>query len=483
MLRAVSISQVLARCAAVLDHAGAGLDSYEMSVTVERIDAFVSHNWCVSRSTKFAALSLYFMLGSSVSVLFLFLTAILVCTSVGLLPTFTKRDAQLGVVRMGAYCTLLGPPLLLFLMTVLPNLLPKKRLSWINPSIFLDRCCIFQRDPGRKLLGIQSLAAFLAKSDSLVVLYSDFYMRKMWTVYEFATFLALHDHPQIIVVHHKMPLVIFSSIILWYIVTSAFLIVNVETIRSAVERHRIATFVTSLPYVISLPGVVIQCGLIRKWHKQIASVCQVLDEFSLATVECSYESDRATLTDNIVHFMKARGYVPLRSSREEAIRTFEAFVRRRVPLVLSDCVGITGLRYKLVVVTFLPHFLISLDHITTNESLAMPVAYQAADFAAACLEVLGVLPSAFVVGSLIVRLRLKSQSALWSTFVVGLAAASSLIYYAGCRECVSWGRSGMWDSYTDLLPLLIVAVFASLPSMIVFGPCQKLQRRTARSQE
>ena len=48
--------------------------------------------------------------------------------------------------------------------------------------------------------GIEKLAAFLRCSDEMVVIYTDVYLLKLWTVYEVASFLALSSVDKMTVV-------------------------------------------------------------------------------------------------------------------------------------------------------------------------------------------------------------------------------------------------------------------------------------------
>eukprot|EP00438_Fugacium_kawagutii_P020557 Skav202321 [mRNA] locus=scaffold60:322116:334324:+ [translate_table: standard] len=55
--------------------------------------------------------------------------------------------------------------------------------------VFLDRCCIHQNDEDLKQQGIEHLDIFLQLSDKMLVVYSELYTKKLWTMYELATFL------------------------------------------------------------------------------------------------------------------------------------------------------------------------------------------------------------------------------------------------------------------------------------------------------
>merc|ERR1719506_1574523 len=55
--------------------------------------------------------------------------------------------------------------------------------------VFLDKTCIHQTDISLKRAGVLKLGAFLTSSSRMLILYSDVYLKKLWTVYEVACFL------------------------------------------------------------------------------------------------------------------------------------------------------------------------------------------------------------------------------------------------------------------------------------------------------
>ena len=82
--------------------------TYMLSRVVERLDAFISHNWSVSRRQKHSCLVLHYNL---VPALFVGLVAsvfIMLLTVLGFLPMFEVVDEQ-GYDRIGlGYCTWVG---------------------------------------------------------------------------------------------------------------------------------------------------------------------------------------------------------------------------------------------------------------------------------------------------------------------------------------------------------------------------------------
>merc|ERR1712007_392590 len=61
----------------------------------------------------------------------------------------------------------------------------------MGTTTFLDKTCIHQTNQVLKRQGIRHLADFLENSNRLLVVYTDEYLKRVWTVYELASFLLI----------------------------------------------------------------------------------------------------------------------------------------------------------------------------------------------------------------------------------------------------------------------------------------------------
>merc|ERR1712241_696838 len=68
-----------------------------------------------------------------------------------------------------------------------------------GPAAFVDALCINQETDDTKRRGIEKLGAFLKKSEKMVALYTDVYLLKLWTVFELASFLAIHNIKDLVI--------------------------------------------------------------------------------------------------------------------------------------------------------------------------------------------------------------------------------------------------------------------------------------------
>ncbi|KAF4654223.1 mRNA-capping enzyme subunit beta [Perkinsus olseni] len=82
--------------------------------------------------------------------------------------------------------------------------------------VFLDICCIPQKDPAAKLYGISKLAEYLRVSDKLLILWSPDYLDRLWCVYELAVFLRTHDEKDVVLVNLNHIKLCVSSMLLQF---------------------------------------------------------------------------------------------------------------------------------------------------------------------------------------------------------------------------------------------------------------------------
>merc|ERR1712113_511465 len=61
------------------------------------------------------------------------------------------------------------------------------------------------------------LGAFIQKSERIVVIYTNIYLLKLWTIYEVACFLALHPISRMVVVPPAQPLLVLGGSLVIYL--------------------------------------------------------------------------------------------------------------------------------------------------------------------------------------------------------------------------------------------------------------------------
>merc|ERR1719247_1138676 len=102
---------------------------------------------------------------------------------------FYDRGHDDADAKVGICVYLFTTPVFLFTMFFRHDLI---QCIHPGPLTFLDKVCIHQTDPVQKKRGIMKLGAYLGKSSRILVIYSDVYLQKLWTVYELACYRWRH---------------------------------------------------------------------------------------------------------------------------------------------------------------------------------------------------------------------------------------------------------------------------------------------------
>jgi len=97
-------------------------------------------------------------------------------------------------------CWCISLVLFMFFLTLLFWQHLSMALGGSTNSVFVDKICINQADPTMKAAGIRSFGAFLARTDSMLVLWEKSYFKRLWCTYELAAFISARAHGRIVVV-------------------------------------------------------------------------------------------------------------------------------------------------------------------------------------------------------------------------------------------------------------------------------------------
>lgn len=208
--------------------------------------------------------------------------------------------------------------------------------------VFLDKTCIHQTNKDIQRLGIEKLGAFLCKSSRMVVCYTDLYLKKLWTVYEVASFLTLHGPSQMSVISTEVPVVLCVGM------GSMYLTVLIGTM---VEAY------TGFSYSIIMVACCLMYCLMayfRMWSRNRATTYAQLATFSVQSCWCTNEEDRPFVYRNIAELCRATQLVAEDASEEEALAAFDLLVRTELlSNAFSGMLGGIGLQYShLLLMTF-----------------------------------------------------------------------------------------------------------------------------------
>eukprot|EP00440_Ansanella_granifera_P065432 gb/GFBE01070964.1/.p1 GENE.gb/GFBE01070964.1/~~gb/GFBE01070964.1/.p1 ORF type:complete len:549 (+),score=90.03 gb/GFBE01070964.1/:1-1647(+) len=195
VLRGAPISTVMSSHARVFNTSSGSHEDYDKSVSTQRLDDFVSHDWASSRVEKFMSLCMVHngQAASIASILAAIITHLLqskLCF--GILPYSRPYDPNIVDftdygLHYGIWAQLSCPVVFTFVYFYWQQL--KGIVVRRSRLVFLDKLCIHQVDHHMKMKGIRQLAGFLNKSDRFVVFWSKRYFTRLWCLFELAGWL------------------------------------------------------------------------------------------------------------------------------------------------------------------------------------------------------------------------------------------------------------------------------------------------------
>lgn len=357
MLRGTSANTVLQASGRLFRDSAGSAATYDLSVPVSRLDAFISHNWSSPRRSKFMALALHFNLRAAFVVTLL---ACAVTVLLAVLGAFPLHDFRYGCSKKARKeslaCQFVGCTLFLAVLFFKHEVCACIGLK--GPMLFVDKTCIHQTDNSLKQRGISKLAAYLDKSDCMIIIYSDTYLRRLWTVYELASMLLLHPDRRLVVVPCSMPSMVLQMTLAVFIASSLQRLVNLEVIYQAaldagIDMKAVGPFECLL---VLVPAWLIVIRNMRRWAQERARIMQLTASFSINDAACFNESDRFTIHENIAAFMRDLKLVDEEMELIDVLRVFDGIVQREVPKALANSFGRVGMPYKYLVIPAVGYF-------------------------------------------------------------------------------------------------------------------------------
>jgi hypothetical protein len=335
-----------------------------------------------------------------------------------------------------------------------------------GPTLFLDKTCIDQMDEQRKRRGIESLAAFVRHSNKMLVIYSDIYLHKLWTVYELACFMTLQPTHKLRVVPVIITEVMVKGISLFLLICVMDLFSDMNAVHSAfgIESFGAASYVATCAMI--LPAVVMFCRIWRKWMHELSRIHEQATSFSVFEAECFQEADRPLIHRSIAKFMKGIDAVPKDASEEVALEAFERKVHVEVPCALRVSLGRVGIRYRHACVIFLPFFLYLMDGVGLALHQGVPARNILLQLVGGITSYLAVYPVLLALIALFMRvsLRLRSCASIWASYV----ATAMLITVMALSWHVAEGTLRGWGERDTVSFCAFISASAAMFSLTAF---------------
>eukprot|EP00928_Gymnodinium_smaydae_P048737 TRINITY_DN32629_c0_g1_i1.p1 TRINITY_DN32629_c0_g1~~TRINITY_DN32629_c0_g1_i1.p1 ORF type:complete len:536 (+),score=36.31 TRINITY_DN32629_c0_g1_i1:59-1609(+) len=315
LLRGIRLNILLSRGAKSYAKSAGTEFSYQLSETVEKLRAFISHNWSVGRFSKFITLVLHFHMNIGI------------LASVVVVLSFAAYYSAYPEGRTITCHATTAPVFVLFVFFASDI---KRLLGFGGPTCFLDKTCIHQTDAALQRQGILKLGAFVNVSEKFIVLYSDVYLKKLWTVYEMACWLIIHETRGMTVLPIERG---------WFIL---FVLLQIYVVRLALYVATVLGYGVSFAYenvITSWIFYVISAFVIRAWKRKMAVMRKTVSQFKVRDALCQVPVDREIIFRNIDLLMKDKGMVDVEASQGDSLDTFDEFVREHVLRALETSLG------------------------------------------------------------------------------------------------------------------------------------------------
>jgi len=236
LFRGAPLADVLKRWCQVFDNQECKGEYWGPSEQVDHVDIFISHNWAVSRRSKFLVLAMTFNAWPSMAIAMVSSSCCFCLVIAGVLPTIEVTPAQLHTTFASCWC--LPVHLITFCMALVSFDDVAHFLGYRGPKCFVDKMCVNQKDADKKKRAIACLGSFVYYSREFLVIYTDVYLTRLWTMYEIATFMILNRGGQAKLISVSLMVVLVASI---GAVSCQFLAISVLGISSLSHRAH-ATF-------------------------------------------------------------------------------------------------------------------------------------------------------------------------------------------------------------------------------------------------
>lgn len=306
ILRGVPLERALAGCgkhwrgdiSGGLSQEEAAQGQYELSMEVEAISDFISHDWASGRWAKYLTLvCIYnfkaaFLWSTLVAFLVTLIEGGLLASGQPLVHSTTISVSSTTYLVHTGIAALIIPPPVFVLILLFGQHLPGLCTGYGRVMTFVDKLCIHQTDLEKKTQGICCISGFLKRSDRIVVLWSPQYLTRLWCVYEVACWIHLKKNFRTQALFAPMALYV-GGLAAWvgtYMFYCVFLI--------CMDQMELWDFVKLVPLVIvvCLP---LPLRLARRTVYDLGCMRKQLKRFRVQSAECFCCSIKHTLPDSL----------------------------------------------------------------------------------------------------------------------------------------------------------------------------------------
>lgn len=436
-MRGVS-PHVLLHCAGyLLKNGRQRRNDHQLSDELEEdvLDYFISHSWSVGRWRKFMALALFFNVRPALAVsitvqLFAFVG---VYTGRLRLRPGNFRFFPEGVASLSLWCSILGA-LSFWLVICCWHERPRCCRRW-RRNAFFDTVCIDQSDAAKQREGIDAITAYLCHSNCLLVVLSDQYLQRIWTVFEMTTFLAMCPLGKVMVQPVGLAEITFWCCLL-QLLRPAVVSARANFMIFA-QGEEVANLAIGILMMLLLEvQIFVLVRVLRKWGIARSQLAHDIQTFTFRSAKCHHEPDRDEIFTAVRHLATNAGLIDTDATKNEACAAMEDRARQLVPELMQGALSPVGLPYWNALVIAMPVLAGMLDD----------VAVQLRD------EDLGSRPHVEVLRILLVNLSIAMN------LMAAVGCTSVLVYYPRQSRCAEVIRT---LAYTVLMTIIVLLPWTS----------------------
>ncbi|CAE8612133.1 unnamed protein product [Polarella glacialis] len=376
--RGVHVTKVLRHFGKVFNHSVGTEEDYQLGQEVHEVSAFITHNWSLNRWKKYMALCCYFHIVPAFVislVVHLLLFVLLLADKLPLFPAY-YGSRQFYV---GCWCMVGGWSafwLTLFLWADVAATFGRS-----GPIIFVDKVCIDQVNIDRKVQGILAIPAWLACSGTLVAIFSDELLVKLWTCFELCTFVALGRTDKIRVEPALLPSASFlvSMFILLYGIWSQMLAMgdsSEKELQSALGREFTWTFAILCFLGMSL----LIFEVLAYWGRVCHRIHKQVHEVDIRTAACYDEADRAVVLRALQSLSDRHIFHSTASEDQQldelAMAELTAKMRSQLENAFVRSLGFNRLPFKYLVASIIPLLGNMLDYLAAHLRMQQLTAHE-----------------------------------------------------------------------------------------------------------
>jgi hypothetical protein len=184
----------------------------------------------------------------------------------------------------------------------------------------------------------------------MLIVYTTVYLKKLWTMYEFAAFLTIRSSKEVTILStDTSKLILLVTVCMWIadlVFYQGLMVLYENTLQGAYED----VYFFFLSTTTDGAQMVALSVAMRQWARSREKALAEARAFRVGNAECAVEADRPFVNRMIVMLVKALKLVGPHEAPENALSKFEELVHVTLPPALLKRFGTTGLPYKLVLI-------------------------------------------------------------------------------------------------------------------------------------